>query len=277
MRKGLILSTVLGAGLISMLHGTMVQAQNYRSYVATYGSGSACTRTAPCLSFQGAHNVTNDSGEISCLDSGDFGGGTFSKSITVDCSNNIASVYYAIDINAPGGFVILRGITVLGNGVEPIGIDIRDGSVLIENSKINAYRASSAIGIRFAPSSAGAKLLVNDSVITYNAGSGIEVRPGNGVSGKVTLSNVRLVNNRIGFSVFNRSHVTVRNSTVSNSTAVGVRADGSTAVVRMPDSTVSGNKIGLNALNGGQIISHRGNVVADNQTNGAFTSAVSQQ
>jgi hypothetical protein len=233
------------------------------------------------LSFQGAHAVTNDGGEISCLDSGDFGGGTFTKSITIDCSNNVASVYYAIDINAPGRFVILRGITVLGNGVEPIGIDIRDGSVLIENTRINSYRTSSAIGIRFAPSSPGGKLLVTDSVITYNAnakaGAGIEISPGAGVSGKVTLNNVRLSSNWNGLAVFNRSDVLVRNSTIVHNSNAGVLARGASATVRMADSTVSGNKIGLNAVNGGQIISHRGNVVADNQTDGAFTLTVNQQ
>jgi hypothetical protein len=276
MRNSLALTVGLVAAIYSILPGMSAQAQNYRSYVATYGSGTACTRTAPCLSFQGAHTVTNEGGEISCLDSGDFGGGTITKSLTIDCSNTIATAYYAIDINVPGGLVILRGITVLGNGIEPFGIDIRDGSVLIEKCQVNGYRTSSAIGIRFAPSSAGAELLIDDCSIAGNgnadAGGGLEVR-----GGHATLTKVRFSNNRRGLAVYNRSTVLIRNSTVTGQTDAGIFSRGASAVVRVADSTVSGNRIGLASVSGGQIISHRGNVVADNKTDGAFTSIVNQQ
>src|SRR3954452_12868075 len=52
---------------------TAAHAQSLRTWVSGTGSdGNACTRGAPCLTFNHAHAVTAAGGEINCVDAGDF-------------------------------------------------------------------------------------------------------------------------------------------------------------------------------------------------------------
>ena len=55
------------------------------TWVSSTGSGTACTRIAPCADIGTAQAATNAGGVISVLDSGDFGGGgvLISKSLTI--------------------------------------------------------------------------------------------------------------------------------------------------------------------------------------------------
>lgn len=66
----------------------------------------------------------------------------------------------------------------------------------------------------------------------------------------------------------------LRNSTVAGNDGRGVVSRGSGAIVRISDSTISGNGRGLSAEAGGELISHGGNLVIGNNRNGAFTSTV---
>ena len=65
---------ILGAMLALLLYTVPAQAQLNRTWVASYGSGGACSRTDPCGSFQAAHDATNPGGEINCIDAGNYGG-----------------------------------------------------------------------------------------------------------------------------------------------------------------------------------------------------------
>src|SRR5262245_41279396 len=62
-----------------------------RTFVSSTGVGSACTRVAPCTTFQAAHDATDLGGEINCLGSGSFGGLSITKSITIDCAGTVAA------------------------------------------------------------------------------------------------------------------------------------------------------------------------------------------
>ena len=59
--------------------------------------------------------------------------------------------------------------------------------------------------------------------------------------------------------------------------AMGVLANGSKAVLRIGNSTVTANPTGLAVANGGQIVLIGGNVVSGNGVNGTFTSTIAQQ
>jgi hypothetical protein len=139
------------------------------------------------------------------------------------------------------------------------------------------------------------------------AGEGIRIRPIGSAGTSAVLDNVQMEDLGSGMIIDGRSttgsnNVTIRNSTVTGNAAVGVNvidsASGTTnvmierstlsnngthalvaggATVRMRDSTVTGNFRGLLINAGGQIISHGGNVVAGNTTNGAFSSTAAQQ
>jgi len=53
------------------------------TWVSSTGSGTACTRAAPCSNFTAAQTATNAGGVISVLDSGDYGNLTITKSLTI--------------------------------------------------------------------------------------------------------------------------------------------------------------------------------------------------
>src|ERR1700730_16965050 len=70
--------------LASLLTAGSAYAQNHHSWVSSTGSGTACTRTAPCADFGTAENLTNAGGVISVLDAGDYTNGVYiQKSLTI--------------------------------------------------------------------------------------------------------------------------------------------------------------------------------------------------
>ena len=312
MTRVALLCAGLAAMAVAFLPATPAFAM-LRTYVATYGAGAACTQTAPCLTFQNAHEATDVGGEIICLDSGEFGGAVITKSITIDCTNNIATAYYAMRVNAPGASVILRGITVLGNGVEPIGIDIKDGSVSIQNCRVNSYRVSTAVGIKFAPAAPSSKLVVSDTVISNNGngatGGGIVISPQAGGSALVTLNRVTVEKNVFGIVADGTSSTAGINMTINDSVSsgnsqdgiiavtpgggapigvyvkntrsvnnsIGIRSIGPNVTVRVDGSSVIGNGTGLSFSGGGALLTFGNNAVQANGNNGAFSGSVGLQ
>ena len=73
------------------------------------------------------------------------------------------------------------------------------------------------------------------------------------------------------------STVVLERTTVSNNGAQGIFASRALASVRVRQSAITGNTVGVASANGGQIISHGDNVLAGNTTNGAFTATVPPQ
>src|SRR4051812_40143579 len=74
------LATVL-ALVTFVLVVTPAQAQLSHTWVSSTGSdGGICDRPSPCQTFSGALGKTNAGGEITCVDSGNFGGVFVNKS-----------------------------------------------------------------------------------------------------------------------------------------------------------------------------------------------------
>jgi hypothetical protein len=72
--------------------------------------------------------------------------------------------------------------------------------------------------------------------------------------------------------------MTITGSNIANNTTVGIVANGGQNFVRVRDSVITGNTLGLQQLNGGSINSFGNNVLTGNPTvgaanNGAFTGA----
>jgi len=90
-------------------------AQTQRMWVSSAGDDdNGCTRAAPCLTFQEAHDKAQTGGTINCADAGGFGGVDITKSITIDCSGTYGSVLVNdIVINGPGSIVNLHNITLI--------------------------------------------------------------------------------------------------------------------------------------------------------------------
>ena len=204
------------------------------------------------------------------------------------------------------------GSAVLGiNGIRFLA----GGALHVEDVFIRGFHAGSpnGNGIIFAPSAGIAELTVTNTTImnngTGNTGGGILIEPTGSGGTRVVIENTRVENNGVGVLVRGGSStgdnaVTIRNSVLSGNTTFGlvvtesgagvsevmlksssasnnergVSAAGDTGIVRMRNSTVARNTIaGLVASSNSRIISHGGNVVAGNGTNGAFTNTVAQQ
>jgi hypothetical protein len=270
-----------------------------RTWVSATGGGAACTRAAPCATFQAAHDATDPNGEINCVDSGAFGGLTISKSITIDCAGSEAAADGAITVNATNATVRLRNLTV--RGANFTGILYTASRVLfIENCSVT----NSTTGLSAAPTGdgIGARLFVADSIIVDNSGFGI-VASATFAPVRVTIDGVRVERNtttglRVDSS-FNRQPATahVRNSVLSgNGTGLlvasippggidpgpggvasvtadrssmtlngtGVDASGVNAFLTIGRSTVVGNGDGLRTENGGLILSYQNNHLTGN-------------
>jgi hypothetical protein len=235
------LSLGIAVALLATLPATGAQAQNFRSYVAPNGGGSACTFLAPCASLQAAHDLTNDGGTVECLPGGPSGvSGVFiSKSITIDC----AYPTWFINVNAPGIKVTLRNMVISSfedGGTRGTGIDFRNGAALVvDHCTVQNFDPASVsglggpgIGVMFAPpDGATAKLHVIDSVITRNglasSGGGIVVQPAGSGSARVVIEHTRVENNTYGIFANGTGStglisVQVRDSVVSNSAQSGI-------------------------------------------------------
>jgi hypothetical protein len=263
------LSLALLLATLLALEVAPAQAQNARSWVASNGSGSACTRSSPCATFAAAYTATNAGGEINCVDQGDFANGSstlgINKSITIDCEGVQARVGFtgtvaAIDVAASAtDVVVLRGLDINGNGGAEVGISFRSAAALhVEKCTIRNFAGnSSGWGIIGQPLSTPiSELFVSDTVLENNgtpsAGGGIWIVPvtANAIS-RVTLNRVEARNNFFGikadgeFASGGVINMTVRDSVSSGNHSNGIvgtgPANGPSIIMMVEHSTSSQN------------------------------------
>jgi hypothetical protein len=104
-------SLVFSAGL--------VQASPERVFVSASGHANhSCSLTAPCRTFAEALNAVADGGEVVALDTAGYGIVSITKSVTITAAPGVYADITApsgangITINAPGGNVRIRGISI---------------------------------------------------------------------------------------------------------------------------------------------------------------------
>jgi hypothetical protein len=299
MRKSSPLLLCLGFvfGLTSLAH-----AQAPRTWVSGVGDDvNPCSRTAPCKTFAGAISKTQDGGFINVLDSAGYGAVTITKSITIDGEGAHAGVLApaggsGIIINAAGKKVTLRNLAIESpsvTNIASIGINVLNASeVHIENCWIGRF---SSHAIEFNPTGGG-ELFVNDVTAVSNGGSAVSV-----VTGRASIDRLNAYTNDAGVFVRGNAIATVRNSSaVGGSVGFGANTNpsavlnlenvvsthnangilvASAATVRVSNSMIVSNvTFGLNNGGGGSvIISHSGNVLTGNPTDGTFSSTVIKQ
>src|SRR5215471_3407448 len=229
-------SMAISAALVALaLNAAPSHAQQARSFVSGLGSDTNapnCVRTAPCRTFQVAHDNTLANGEISVLDGGSYGSVTISKNISIvndgvgEAGALVSGGATGITVNAPGAAVSLRGLTIKGIGFGGgNGINFMAGSALnVENCTIrNLDGMNLGIGITFGANSAAA-LAVTNTLITDNANFGILV-VGVGADLVGALKHVGLYNNAVAGLI------------VSGGTAIA----GGTIAVTVSESVASNN------------------------------------
>jgi hypothetical protein len=175
---------IIAAGLAALpIFSGSAWAQANRTFVSGHGSDTnPCSLSAPCRSFQQAHDLTNAGGEITVLDSAGYGSVTITKSITItnpggsEAGITTTSGETAITINTPAAAnITLRGLTLEGGGVGTNGI-------LLNSSLPNG------------PGSLGGALNIIDCVVKDFTVDGIDLVPTNAGSGTINRMNIVIAN-----------------------------------------------------------------------------------
>ena len=274
-----------------------------------------CSRTAPCKTFAGAISKTAAGGEINTLDPGGFGTVTITKAITIandgaGTAGLLSSGTNGVNVNAGAtDKVVLRGLTINGANTGINGIVFNTGASLdIQNvviSNVTNY------GILVQPTAAGKLHVSNTTVENSGAGTtggGMLLRPTGSGSVSASLDNVSLVGNVLGLRAENSVAgtglvaVSVVNSEAGNNTysgfvvaqtagsgavqfnidrsrsvnnAIGLNLSGPGAVIRVSNSMITGNGIGVNTATT-NVVSYGNNHVEDNTSPG-FTMPIVPQ
>jgi hypothetical protein len=248
MKNYRVVSGLISAALL-LAFGTAAHAQATRTWVSGVGDDvNPCSRTAPCKTFAGAISKTAANGIINVLDPGAYGAVTITKSITIDGGGNHAAVLATLGssgiiINAASVVVVLRGLTIDGAGSGLHGIRFLQGSALhVENCTINGFTGK---GLDIEPTTT-TSLAVTNTIIRNNTGAsagGILLKPSGAGSIKSTFQNVVVNRNQFGLRAETNTETTIRSSSFSGSTTVGVDAftPGGNVQINLDETTVANN------------------------------------
>ena len=258
--QSLPVATLLALGLAV----APAPAQNARSFVSANGlDANACTRPAPCRTLQGAHDKTNSGGEINMLDPAGYGPVTITKSISI-VNDGVGSAGIlvppggtGITINAgAGGVVNLRGLIVEGAGLGQTGIAFNTGqSLTVENSVV---RNLASFGIALQPN-ASSSFAVASTLVSDNGTSAIFLAPtGSSIAVTAVFDRVELRNNGgSGIALNGQTSTGAINATVADSVAsnngntgffVLSAPGGASASLMVARSVAAHNAVGLYAL-----------------------------
>jgi len=247
-------------------------------------SSSFCHCTTPCRSFATAAANTLSDGEITVLDPGDYGGLVITRSISInndsggEASITVTGGTTGIIVNGnSGAYVNLRGITIQGVGFgTTTGLRFNSGFSLTMTNCV--VRNHSGNGIEFFATGNNSSLSVSNTLVADNGGHGILVEPRGG--GKARFSRVETYNNsrngiivdsfqarsaevkatvadsvaanngEAGFKATSpgsgsSSLMVVRSVTANNAT--GLQTENTNSVIRVSQSTVTGNTTGVSA------------------------------
>jgi Right handed beta helix region len=206
--------------------------QRARVFVASYGSDSnPCSFTQPCRTFQTAVNFVANGGEVTAIDSAGFGPISITQSVTITSPAGIEAGIVpgagdAIDINAPGGFVVLRGLTLDGAGAFSYGVNVTNASqVEIVDCTVRNFTGAGIL----VEQPAAMQILIEQTVVTNPA--------------TVSNGNVRGIWIRAGTG----NIIATLNETTVTDSLVGVQFDAASANL---EAMVSNSHIDANALIG---------------------------
>jgi nitrous oxidase accessory protein NosD len=235
MRTITYLIAICGA-TISQLCPVPAYATSTRTWISRSGNdNNPCSASSPCLSFAGALAKTAAGGEVDCLDAGDYSSQAQTAvtfSVTIDCHGLNATNYNpgtetGIEVNAPGGIVVLRGLTFNGAGSTnsiDVGIYVQAATTVhIEDCTIMGFR----YGVADVRTTGLTQLFIKNTVIRGNhvnansPGIVLEAAPKN----SVVLENVQLLSNGYGIAVATGNNVLISRSVISGNGLAGIEAD----------------------------------------------------
>jgi hypothetical protein len=202
-----------------------------RTWVSRFGADTGvCPRSAPCLTFQFAHDHTIPSGALDCVDSGDFGPLTITRSITIKCTSVMAS------IAAASG----AGITIAAGAADKIVIDGLDIEGL----------STGSVGISVGASS---KVHVLNTTVRNFASQGIALNASNT---HVFIDNSFVIGNPTGVIVSGTNNIaSLTGSSVRASPTASLNAATASAIIGVETSVINDSPVGIARVAGAQVIS----------------------
>jgi hypothetical protein len=224
------------------LVATSAEAVSPRAYVSVNGNdANTCNVPAtPCRTFTGAIAQVTSGGEVVVLDSGTFGGGTISQSVTINAPEGVAALAATpITVNAGASDVVtLRGISFVspspGTGV---ALTFNGGAVLnVEGCVFHGWSTGLAFTV-------AGELHVTDTTFRENAYTGLSLQAPSGTL-LASLERLRLLGNATGLTVYDRSKATIKNSLIAGNTNKGLYAgagDDSTSELDIENCLITHN------------------------------------
>ena len=214
-----------------------------RTFVSTTGADvNACwNQPTPCRNIAAAFAQTLTDGEVIILGSGEYDAASLliAKGVKVTSpSGTVAFLRQGITINAPGGRVALRGLTLKGNGTDDGVTLVAASSLSVEETTFDGWAFGLNLGI-----GSGSLVSVTSSVFAANLAG---VRTSGGTHA-VSIEGTRFERNMNGLSISGGSFFVRESSFIGNSTA-GVTIDAGSADIRRSEFALNG--IGVNALSG---------------------------
>ena len=161
---------------LSMLAPTGLAATAQRTFVASNGvDTNPCSLTQPCRGFTRAITQTSASGEVVVLDSAGYGAVTIKQSVSIIAPPGIyagISVFGGdgVTVNAPGAIVVLRGLSINGQGGNNGILLLAAARLRVENCVVSGMHVA---GISHTAAAPDAELIVLDTVVRDNLGSGV--------------------------------------------------------------------------------------------------------
>jgi hypothetical protein len=156
------------AASIFVLTSTGAMATAQRTFVASHGNdANPCSLAQPCRGFGAAIAATAVGGEVVVLDSAGYGAVTITQAVSIIAPSGVyagisVSSGDGVTVNAPGAIVVLRGLTINGQGGNN-GIVMAAGSSLtIGGCAISNFPSGSGIYI-----GAQASVRVDNTTVSY--------------------------------------------------------------------------------------------------------------
>jgi hypothetical protein len=238
MRKITFLIAVFGTtALLQLCLAPAYAGTTGRTWISHNGNdANPCSPTSPCQTLSGALAKTNSGGEIDCLDASEYTSvlqdAQITISVTIDCHGlNATNINLGsgtgMDVNVPGGTVVLRGLTLntLGAaaGVDS-GINITAATTVhIEDCVILGFNK----GVRDVRTTGFTQLFIKNTVVRNNhfASNSPGILLAAAPKNSVVLENVELLSNGYGIAVATGNNVVISRSVISGNGIAGIEAD----------------------------------------------------
>jgi len=223
-----LLRAFLATALVLISEPAFATAQ--RTFASSTGNDTnPCSIAAPCRGIAAAVAQTSAGGEVIVLDSAGYGAVTITKSVAIIAAPGVyagVSVLSGdgITVNAPGATVVLRGLSINGQGGDTGIVVFQAARLRIEGCVVSNMALSGVVNL-----ATGSDMAIFDTIVRDNQGNGIAL----GADASVVLDRVRVEHNNFDgvliLPAVGTPSVTITDSIFANNGSNGININAATA------------------------------------------------